>query len=338
MRADNAGKQAYAHVTVPWDELRAARVQKRILAELREKGGPRVSSSARRRVLVLVAAACTFAALAMVVWSGRWPSSSRLEFADGTFIAPEASARVVTRLVSEQRIEVDQLVGAASYDVSPRSERTFVIHVGEATVEVLGTAFRIDRRPSSVHVTVQRGRVKVSRGEQMWMLGPGEEITLDGSERQSAVSASTSPSETAESSELALAPAPAPSASATQAPEPVGPTAAELFRKADDARASGNTGEALKLLRELLQRFPRDGRATLATFTVGRLERQRGNFAQAARAFEACGGALGGEALAEAALARAASGQTGAAKNLAKQYLALYPKGPRAGEVAVLAQ
>ena len=76
----------------------------------------------------------------------------------------------------------------------------------------------------------------------------------------------------------------------------------------------------------------------MGLFTIGRLERRRGHAADAARAFEACGGALSGEATAEAALAWVAAGDRARAELLAGRYLAARPRGPRAEEMARLAR
>src|SRR5262249_9417206 len=154
-----------------------------------------------------------------------------------------------------------------------------------------------------------------SGGDRTMLLGPGEEISLAEGEAvpkaRVELPASPVPSETPS----AEASAPPPQPAAPAAPE--GASAADLFPPADAARAGGTSAEALRLLHELVQRYPRDGRATLALFTIGRLEQSRGRSAAAARAFESCGGALHGEAMAEAALAWSAAGDRGRAGGLA---------------------
>ncbi len=102
------------------------------------------------------------------------------------------------------------------------------------------------------------------------------------------------------------------------------------MQRADAARASGDLEGALTALRQLLRDHPQDGRATLALFTIGKVERQRGNHANAGRAFDQCGAALKGDAFAEAAMSWQAAGQSSRAAASARRYLATYPRGVHA--------
>ena len=98
--------------------------------------------------------------------------------------------------------------------------------------------------------------------------------------------------------------------------------------------------EATRALRQLTQRFPRDARAPLAAFTLGRLllENLR-QPADAARAFELARSLAGGSgALAEDALAREveawrAAGDANKATARAQRYQALYPNGTHTKQV-----
>lgn len=345
MKPDEAGRHARAHIEVPWHEVRAARVQRRVLAELAAGTKP------RRAVRTWLVAAACLAVLAAIVWQAPWPRTpARIHFADGSFVEPAGGARVAPVHVSEDRIEVAQLEGTASYEVVSRPGRAFVVRAGDVTIEVLGTAFRVERRARTVAIQVQRGRVQVGRGPSRLALGAGEQLTLEEGETAAPAGQGPASADTGAStggSEVDAGPAPAASTRASEpaareapsAPRPdlAGPSAAELFRQADEARAAGSPERALGLLRELVQRHPRDGRVTMALFTIGRLEAQRGRHADAARAFESCGAAMNGEALAEAALARTAAGQAGQARALADRYLARFPRGPRAAEMARIA-
>jgi hypothetical protein len=62
-------------------------------------------------------------------------------------------------------------------------------------------------------------------------------------------------------------------------PSPVTPqevTARTLFRQADEARAVGDQGRALYMLRALLQRFPRDPSAAAARYELALMEQAAG--------------------------------------------------------------
>ncbi len=341
MQPRETGERAKNEISPPWDELRAARVQRRVLEAMREKRPKRAPASLRRMVWFAAALSVISLLVAFVVLRRDPEASARLELADGSFALLEPSARVVPELVSETRIELRQLSGVASYDVMPKPTRLFVVHVDDARVEVLGTAFRVEKDADSVRVTVSRGRVRVTRGARVVELAAGEQVTLA---PETSATASAAPLPDPEpSASVDIVPTSQPTSSAAEPTDSSaapaassGEHASDLFRRADVARAAGNHAEALRLLRELVQSHPRDGRATLANFTIGRIESQRGNAAAAAAAFEACGAAMSGEALAEAALARASAGQSAQAKALAAQYRKLFPNGPRNAEMEKL--
>ncbi len=61
------------------------------------------------------------------------------------------------------------LVGEAYFDVKHAAEHPFIIHTGQIQTTVLGTAFNINAYSdqSNIQVSVSRGKVKVSRGNQL---------------------------------------------------------------------------------------------------------------------------------------------------------------------------
>jgi TolA-binding protein len=317
-------------------DARAQAIERRVLAELR----PDAPSSAHTsrfglRALAVTLASLALAALVLLVFRGGSAEQLPLSLTDGSQVTPLGSgARVVPELIAENRVELRQAAGSVAYQVTARPSRVFVVRAGDARVEVLGTAFRIDLSERAVHVAVTRGLVRVAHGNSIAQLAAGEEVTLARASNQvsSAPSAAASADPSIEPDEAQHGAA-APAASMKDGSAP---SAAELFLRADQARVAGDSAGALRHLRELLRTHPKDGRATLARFTIGRLESSRGNARIAAEAFESCGSALGGEALAEAALARSAAGQTDRARVLATRYLKQFPSGPRAGALVDL--
>lgn len=348
MRPDEAGRKVREQVAPPWDDERASRVQERVFEQLAvPQARPRVAS--RRPWVALAAAAALAAAVSLVVWA-PWTRSGQLEFVDGSHAVPVADAQVMPVLVSDSRIELRQLRGSVTYHVTERPERVFLVRAGAVTIEVLGTAFVVDRYEQKVEVRVERGTVGVSRGSHKVVLVEGERVVLDAgqvpeaTDAEAALEPSAEPEEVLDPEALPLPEDTASGAPTAAGPEPTAagpaasaPSAADLFRAADDARASGNNQKAIALLQDLIRRYPRDPRVTMATFTIGRLHMQSGRPSQAAQAFESCGSALGGEALAEAALARAAAGQSGQAQSLARRYLQQFPDGARAEQMRKLA-
>ena len=331
MGAERAGRLVRDQVAPAWDDARASRVQQRVLAELAAPS-PR-SVRTRSPWIALVAAACLATALALVMW-GPWTRQATLEFVDGSTAQVIGDGQVMPTLVSDARIELEHVRGTVVYDVTPRPDRNFVVRAGGVTIRVLGTAFQVSRVEQKVTVEVERGRVEVTRGEHTVRLAQGERVVLedtDGSTGPEAAVAAVSRAAVEVDEEVPSVPASA------LLPVPPERSAAELFRAADDARASGDAERAILLLQELVRAHPRDPRVTMARFTMGRLHMQQGRAAQAAQAFESCGQAFGGEAWAEAALARSSTGNTSRSKELAERYLQHFPEGPRAREMARLA-
>src|SRR5690606_31668355 len=113
----------------------------------------------------------------------------------------------------------------------------------------------------------------------------------------------------------------------------------ELLLAADAARLSGHPSEAVPYLRQVIDRHPSDGRASLAAFTLGGVLMNQLGRPQEAEAAYAIARALAPEgALAQDAVARQVeaahrSGDTARARALALEYLKSYPEGRRVNAV-----
>jgi transmembrane sensor len=73
------------------------------------------------------------------------------------------------------------LTGEAYFDVKHAEEHPFIIHTGQIQTTVLGTAFNINAYSdrSNIQVSVSRGKVKVSRGNQLIaMLVKGQAVKV----------------------------------------------------------------------------------------------------------------------------------------------------------------
>ncbi len=119
-------------------------------------------------------AGLAFAALALVVWLQR-PSSDRaspptvavraqpLRLVDGSTATPLGAAsdvRVVQTSVDRVVLRIAR--GGARFDVTRRPSRVFRVEAGGVAVEVLGTAFAVERLGERARVTVSSGAVRVS--------------------------------------------------------------------------------------------------------------------------------------------------------------------------------
>lgn len=74
------------------------------------------------------------------------------------------------------------LSGEAYFDIQHDASKKFIIHTGEVTTIVLGTAFNIkeDKSTQTVAVTVTRGKVKVANGSHdLGIITPNQQITFN---------------------------------------------------------------------------------------------------------------------------------------------------------------
>lgn len=113
-------------------------------------------------------------------------------------------------------------------------------------------------------------------------------------------------------------------------------SATQLFEQATVARRAGRMREAARLYDQLVRRHPRDSRAALAAFEVGRIRMD--SLGDPRRAVQSLRRALqlgrqqgfAEDALARLVLAHDAAGQQQACRKARKRYLARYPRGVHA--------
>ena len=147
----------------------------------------------RARTALWVAATITAAAAALALaWSmgtkpaaregdivaakseARVDPATHIRFADGsTADLRDNGSRLETRSSNARGIDVVLSRGGARFEVVPRHGRRFRIWVGSAYVEVIGTIFTVDRLPTGVRVSVERGVVKVVSGQNETRLSEG---------------------------------------------------------------------------------------------------------------------------------------------------------------------
>ena len=318
----------------------------------------------RRRQLTLVggASVCGLAVIAFVVLrpdsqpvpqrtAASTVSPSRMQLADGSDVAlRDAATRVVADEVTPGRVSVALLAGQARFDVLHREDRVFRVRSGDVTIEVLGTAFEVEREATRTRVAVLRGRVAVSwpsgraelsAGEAGWFPrpverdagGPLEVATHSAKHAQHKPNSNGTASawrEPAEQGDFEHA-----YELLAHAPQPVADNVEELLLAADSARLSGHAQAALPFLRQVIAKHAQDSRAPLAAFTLGGvLMQQLGQPREAEAAYARARELSLNSSLAEDALARQVeatyrAGDTARARTLATEYLARYPKGRR---------
>jgi transmembrane sensor len=289
----------------------------------------------RRRRSVLLVAASAAAVVALVVagfklYGPRSPEGApvairaeRWNLRDGSEIVIENPTTVIKKKrESDTEILFELEAGAAHFEVVPNPGRVFRVNAGPATVEVLGTSFRVTRRQAESVVTVDHGRVIVSWHGGSRVLNKGETGLFPPPEPT-----------------VANDPVAVPSAREAATRE-VAASAETLFANADKARKDGRPEQALGYLKAITDRHPGDPRAPLAAFTRGRvLLESLGRPREAAQAFAQARGLSGKRsALAEDALAReveayARAGESSLARERAELYRRNYPKGLRLHQV-----
>jgi transmembrane sensor len=291
-----------------------------------------------------------------------------LELEDGSQVQLlDSVASLVVDEVTAQRVVVRLLAGRARVEVVPRKERTFQVVCGDVTVEVLGTAFELQRDGERTRVSVLHGRVLVrwpsgssvlASGEAGWFpksesephaphAAPPPTVPASTGREARAVRPSSHATARKSAARTPLQPAEAASwqtrvergdfkeAYALMVKERVSDDVQELLLAADAARLSGHPAEALPFLRRVVEQHPRDPRASLAAFTLAgvllnQLERPREAEQAYARARSlALSPALAQDALARQVEAARRAGDTERARELASEYLQRYPNGRR---------
>jgi transmembrane sensor len=338
-------RSALAQIEDGWSPARAERA----LA-----GVQRRARTARvRRALAGATGIAAAIAVGWVAWPdqaarvavGSQPGAAEtprhMQFEDGSQVELlDPSARLVVDEVTPDRIAVRLLGGRARVDVVPRKDRAFRVQCGEVAVEVLGTAFELTREGERTRVEVLRGRVAVhwpggsselAAGEAGWFPKPVAEPLPP----RAAVPVRASGKKAHDSSWQAQAERGNFKRAYELLPERVSDDVQELLLAADAARLSGHPAEALPFLRRVIERHPRDPRASLAAFTLGgvllnQLDRPREAEVAYARARSlALSPALAQDALARQVEAAERAGDAKRLRELAEEYVRRYPDGRR---------
>jgi transmembrane sensor len=281
---------------------------------------------------------------------------------DGSRIDVGPGAVFTARQNSGRLVDGSLHSGAATFDIRPGGPRKWTIDCGLATVEVVGTRFVIDARPERVSVHVERGRVRVTSAAGVKELGAGEDVEVEAPPTSAPVAVPLAPTPP----ESPAPPASSPALRDVVAPKPI-PAASwrslaregdysgayatlgatgiahatpradvdELLALADVARLSGHPGDAVAPLSRVVSESPGDGRASLAAFTLGRIELDTlGHPAPAADAFAraiALGlpSGLAEDGYTRLVEARVKAGDRAGAESACAAYLRSFPAGAR---------
>ncbi len=104
-----------------------------------------------------------------------------IALSDGTRLVLGAASSVQASYTANER-HVELLEGRAWLDIEPDSMRPFTLKVGRADIQVLGTAFDVQKRDSDIRLAVTAGKVAlVSNGNtEQVVLSAGEQAIVAG--------------------------------------------------------------------------------------------------------------------------------------------------------------
>ena len=262
---------------------------------------------------------------------------------DGSSLKLEPRSRVEVGSRTASAVKLVLARGRIACDVTHRPGRSFVVAAGGVEVRVIGTRFSVANEEAEngidgtdgtrVEVRVERGVVEV-RGA-----GPNAAIVRVEAGHSWSQVTKTEPLAGAVEVPVAVEADPdADVAAAHKAPQRAARKAAvtdarELFEQARSLWRAGRIDAAAQTYQTLLASHPRDPRAGLAAFELGRLRMDRlGDMPGAVRALEqavalAPGAELREDALARLAAASAAAHDRSVCKRARDRYLADYPGG-----------
>jgi hypothetical protein len=323
------------------------------------------------RGLVLGTAILAAAGSVVLVAKKQWPPPSAAERAvsaeakletandalavtlvDGSKVSLASRTELQVRRNQPGRVALSLTRGKVECDVTHRTDRRFTVVAGDVEVRVVGTKFTVQTTSGAhprVEVSVLRGVVEVTSKRR-----PGAVARVAAGQSWSESPETSAPAASAQPPHEPLA-APAvgdgpalPSSSERRDSQPAapaaslllsGPSARELFEKAGESRRSGDARAAAHAYEELLRLHPRDARASLAAFELGRLRMDRlSDPAGAISALERAVALNIGPSFREDALARlvsvyASQGNFAACRRARDRYLASYASGVHAGAV-----
>jgi transmembrane sensor len=308
------------------------------------------------------------------VWEGSVVASDEapvnVTLAEGTLIELDPRSEVSLMRSSPEAVHVALSDGSARFEVAKKRSRRFRVQMGAVEVLVTGTQFRVARSVveggERVRVDVEEGSVEVHRrgvgavrlqAGDHWsaFVAKAEQVRDEQLEKEAdalpinpAVSGQdqveqAQPDEASSESDADEGEAES-SARVTRRgrgkAHERAQAAEDLFAQANVARRAGLVTESAKLYAELVAHHPRDHKAALAAFELGRLRMdslsdvpgavdalERALKLDARRAFAE-------DALARLVLAHEALGDRAACTRARARYLARYPEGVHAQHVA----
>ena len=328
---DREGSDGLAqHVAVDLSEARVERLWGRVsdrLGRRRGRGwawaGVGLCVAAAAAIFVVRARTAGTETQAAAISGSAW-EGAQLETAadalsvtlvDGSSLKLEPRSRVEVGDRTASAVKLVLARGRIACDVTHRPGRSFVVAAGGVEVRVIGTRFSVANEEAKDGTDGTRVEVRVERGVvEVRGAGPNAAIVrVEAGHSWSQVTKTEAlESEAEEPAEVDAEPEAeresvrkAPQQRAARKPAPAGADARELFEQARSLWRAGRIDAAAQTYQALLAGHPRDPRAGLAAFELGRLRMDRlGDMPGAVRALEQAVTLAPGAELREDALAR----------------------------------
>ena len=110
----------------------------------------------------------------------RFTRKDFIKLPDGSTVLLNEDSELSYRLPFGNGHRDVTLIGEAFFDIVHDQGRPFVVHTGNISTNVLGTAFNVNARNKNVIVTVERGLVRVSDETQtLSLVRPDEKLTVN---------------------------------------------------------------------------------------------------------------------------------------------------------------
>ncbi len=348
-----------AELHVEWHEVRR---------RVRRHRQVRVAAGAAAGLLLVgLVAGVLFRSNEVTLFAGQQAlaldAARSLTLIEGSEVQLAAGAQIDLTLADDREVVVVLQRGRASFDVTKRPSRRFVVKADSIEVRVVGTKFAVRRDGRAVEVEVERGIVEVREGDVVKRLVKGErwvrvlplaEATpvLEPDEEMVEVEEEVEQPRTTQRRKVVRRvrkqPAAEPVAAAPVAPvaateEPLAPVVvtpaapepspADAFAAAMRARAAGHAKEAIVGFQQVCERWPSSAFAPMSAFEWGRLALDsQDDPRQAARAFERTLELATSASLVEDALARLTEAYARydavSCRRVQSDYLRRFPGGP----------
>lgn len=112
-------------------------------------------------------------------------NKTNFTLSDGTKIYLNKNSKLVYTNQYDKTERLVKLEGEAYFEVQHNPEKTFIVEVGEAQIQVLGTSFNVKSdRQANVQATLVEGSIRFESPDQQVILTPNQQLTYTNDSRR----------------------------------------------------------------------------------------------------------------------------------------------------------